>query len=191
MAFQASIIDAHDNLVRIPRMKHWEINGWYARSNKEFGERSPREYLRGKTGMNALELVSTHYQVWGSQAMKRIDLSEMNVEQLVERFAAVALEQDDAILMHDNAKFTRLFWQMEAVEEELKARNGDQRQALLRLYHHPNAQVRLTAAKATLAVAPDAARRLLRTIADSKEYPQAGDAGMSLVNLDRGIFKPT
>ncbi len=123
--------------------------------------------------------------------MKRIDLSEVNVEQLVEGFAAVALEQDDAILMHDNAKFTRLFWQMEALEEELKARNGDQRRALLRLYHHPNAQVRLTAAKATLAVAPDAARRLLRTIADSKEYPQAGDAGMSLVNLDRGIFKPT
>jgi uncharacterized protein DUF2019 len=51
--------------------------------------------------------------------------------------------------------------------------------------------VRLTAAKATLAVSPDAARRLLRSIADSKEYPQAGDAGMSLVNLDRGIFKPT
>ena len=123
--------------------------------------------------------------------MKRINLSEVSVEQLVEGFAAVALEQDDAILMHDNAKFTRSFWQMEALEEELKARNGDQRQALLRLYHHPNAQVRLTAAKATLAVSPDAARRLLRSIADLKEYPQAGDAGMSLVNLDRGIFKPT
>ena len=71
--------------------------------------------------------------------------------------------------MDDNAKFNRLFWQMEAVEGQLKARIGDQRRALLRLYDHPNAQVRLTAAKATLAVAPEAARRLLRTIADLKD----------------------
>jgi hypothetical protein len=46
--FPRSVIDAHINLVRIPRMKHWEINGWYARPNKDYGGRSPREYLRGK-----------------------------------------------------------------------------------------------------------------------------------------------
>jgi Domain of unknown function (DUF2019) len=122
--------------------------------------------------------------------MKRINIPEMTVEQLVDRFAAIAVDQGEAILMDDNAKFTRLFWQMEAVEGQLKALSGDQRRALSRLYGHPNTQVRLTAAKATLAVAPEAARRLLRTIAESKEHPQAGDAGMSLVNLERGIFKP-
>ena len=122
--------------------------------------------------------------------MKRIDIPEMTVEQLVERFAAIATDQDEAMRKDDNAKFTRLFWQMEAVEGELKARLGDQRRALLRLYDHPNTQVRLTAAKATLAVAPEFARRLLQTIADSKDFPQAGDAGMSLDNLERGIFKP-
>ena len=122
--------------------------------------------------------------------MKRINVSKMTVEQLVDCFAAIALDQAEAILMDDNAKFNRLFWQMEAVEGQLKARIGDQRRALLQLYDHPNAQVRLTAAKATLAVAPEAARRLLRTIADSND-PQAGDAGMSLVNLEQGIFKPT
>jgi hypothetical protein len=122
--------------------------------------------------------------------MKRIDIPEMTVEQLVERFAAIATDQDEAMRKDDNAKFTRLFWQMEAVEGELKARLGDQRRALLRLYDHPNTQVRLTAAKATLAVAPESARRLLQTIADSKDFPQAGDAGMSLDNLERGIFKP-
>jgi hypothetical protein len=72
----------------------------------------------------------------------------------------------------------------------LKARNGDQRRALLLLYEHPNAQVRLKAAKATLAVNPDAARRVLQTLADSREFPQAGDAGMTLINLDRSIFNP-
>jgi len=49
----------------------------------------------------------------------------------------------------------------------------------------------LKAVKATLAVAPEAARQELQAIADSREYPQAGEAGMSLWNLDRGIFKPT
>jgi len=60
----------------------------------------------------------------------------------------------------------------------------------LPLYRHANAQVRLAAAKATLAVAPEDARQMLQRIADSGEFPQAGDAGMCLVALDRGIFKP-
>jgi hypothetical protein len=46
--FPRSMIDGPDNLVRIPRLKHREINGWYGRLNEEFGGRSPREYLRGK-----------------------------------------------------------------------------------------------------------------------------------------------
>lgn len=123
--------------------------------------------------------------------MKRVDLSQMTVEQLVERFAAMALEQDQAELMEDNAKFARLYWQMDAVEKELKARGGDQRRSLLRLYDHANAQVRLAAAKATLAVAPMEARQKLEAIASSHQFPQAGDAGMTLTNLDRGFFNPT
>ncbi len=123
--------------------------------------------------------------------MSQTNLQNMTVEQLVQQFASIALDQGHAVCVDDNARFTRLFWRIEAVEEELKARAGDQRRALLRLYNHPNAQVRVTAAKATLAVAPQEALRLLQTIADSKEYPQAGDAGMCLDNLERGIFKPT
>ena len=123
--------------------------------------------------------------------MKRDDLRAMTVDQLVELFAEITREQYRAIAKDDNAKYNRLFSRMDAVEQELKGRDGDQRQALLRLYTDLNAQVRLAAAKATLAVAPEDARRLLRAIADSHDNPQAGDAGMSLVNLERGIFKPT
>jgi cell division septum initiation protein DivIVA len=123
--------------------------------------------------------------------MKRDDLRAMTVDQLVELFAEITREQDRAIAKDDNAKYNRLFSRMDAVEQELKGRDRDQRRALMRLYTDSNAQVRLAAAKATLAVAPDDARRLLRAIADSHENPQAGDAGMSLVNLERGIFKPT
>jgi hypothetical protein len=46
--FSRSIIDDPDNLVRIPKFKHWQINGWSGRPNPAFGGLSPREYLRGK-----------------------------------------------------------------------------------------------------------------------------------------------
>jgi hypothetical protein len=41
-------IDAADNLVRVPRMKHWEINAWYQTPNPDYGDASPRKYLTGK-----------------------------------------------------------------------------------------------------------------------------------------------
>lgn len=123
--------------------------------------------------------------------MKRATLEAMTVQELVQEFAAVAVQQDTALLENDNAKVTRLFWRLEAIENELKIRDGDQRCALLSLYSHPNMQVRLKAVKATLAVAPERARRALKSIADSRVFPQAGEAGMSLLNLERGIYKPT
>jgi len=123
--------------------------------------------------------------------MKQGELQKMSLEQLVERFEAIALAQDKAILMDEIAKFNRLFGQLEEVESELKSRDGDQRSTLLALYDHPNAQVRLTAAKATLAVAAKEARAQLQKLRESHEFPQAGDAGMTIRALDEGIFKPT
>src|SRR4030081_2683284 len=98
--------------------------------------------------------------------MKLDNLQDLTAEELVRRFLAITLDQDRAIRIDDNAKYSRLFRQMRIVEEMLKGRPGDQRRALMQFYGHANTQVRLAAAKATLAVAPDAARRLLRTIAD-------------------------
>ncbi len=123
--------------------------------------------------------------------MKHVSVRHLTVNQLVERFTAIALEQDEALLMDEIAKFNRLFDKMEAIEEELKSRPGDQRRALLPLYKHPNMQVRVKAAMATLAVAPQAAREALQAIKASQEQPQALEAGMSLWNLDRGVFKPS
>jgi hypothetical protein len=123
--------------------------------------------------------------------MKRTKFQGATVDQLMDRFTAIGLDQDRALVRGEYAKFNSLFDEMVAIEEELKTRHGDQRRELIRLYDHPNAQVRLNAMKATLAVAPDFARRMLQAMADSREYPQAGDAGMTLDCLDRGIFKPT
>ena len=123
--------------------------------------------------------------------MMRAKLRNMSTEDLVDRFVRIALDQDRPVRRDDNATFGRLFEQMDAVKEELKRRPGDQRRALIDLHNHPNVQVRLKSAIATLAIVPDKARRLLQVIADSREYPQAGDAGMTLYSLEQGIFKPT
>ncbi len=122
--------------------------------------------------------------------MSRPDLDTMTVQDLVARFTALAVEQDKALLREETSKFNRIFGDMEAVKAALKRRDGDQRRALLALYDHPNVHVRLKAAKGTLAVAPSRARALLETIAASGEYPQAGDAGMTIMELDRGTFVP-
>jgi hypothetical protein len=118
-------------------------------------------------------------------------LSQHTVSELVELFVVIALAEDEALLYDDVPKFNELFSELSAVKKELKARDGDQRRALIGLYSHKNAQVRLMAAKATLAVEPEQARGLLEALASSHEFPQAGDAGMTLLALDEGIFKPT
>jgi hypothetical protein len=46
--FPKLMINAPENLVRIPRFKHWEITGWYMTGNEDYGGLSPRDYLRGK-----------------------------------------------------------------------------------------------------------------------------------------------
>jgi cytochrome c oxidase assembly protein Cox11 len=122
--------------------------------------------------------------------MKPAALDKLSVAQLVDRFAAIGIQQYEAHLIDDTAGYKPLFWQMVAIEKELKSRPGDQRRALLPLFEHPNMEVRLKAAKATLAIAPKQARQIVESIAASRCFPQAGDAGMCLEMLDRGIFVP-
>jgi hypothetical protein len=43
------LISAPENLVRIPRWKHWDLNKWYESENEEFERMTPRNYLRGKS----------------------------------------------------------------------------------------------------------------------------------------------
>jgi len=125
-----------------------------------------------------------------AEAMKKVDLGIMSPKDLVKRFTEIVVAQDRALLSGEITKFNRLFQQMMDVANELKAREGDQRRLLLELFNFPNMQVRLQAAKLTLAVAPDEARKQLEAIADTHWMPQAGDAGMSLSFLDRGVSKP-
>ncbi|NEW99972.1 DUF2019 domain-containing protein [Rhodopseudomonas sp. BR0G17] len=122
--------------------------------------------------------------------MRKPDLHGMATPDLVAPFARITVDQDDALLGNQIARFNRLYGVMAEIADELKSRDGDQRTALLSLFEHPNMQVRLQAAKFKLAVAPVEARRQLEAIASSKWFPQAGDAGMCLSFLDDGTFKP-
>jgi hypothetical protein len=119
-----------------------------------------------------------------------VPVAKMSIEELIARFASIALKQDRALLHSETAKYNRLYDDMDAVDEEFRVRGNDARLALTTLYEHPNLQVRMKAAVHTLAIASDA-RRILQAIADSGELPQALHAGTTLWNIDRGIFKPT
>jgi|HubBroStandDraft_2_1064218.scaffolds.fasta_scaffold31317_3 hypothetical protein len=118
-------------------------------------------------------------------------LKEMSVGELVERFVAIALDQDKAIFDEDNTKFNKLYDQMQSVKDELRTRPGDQRNALRALLDHPNMQVRLKVAITMLALAPDISKEVLRQIADSNRLPQAADAGLILNGLRDGSFVPS
>jgi hypothetical protein len=122
--------------------------------------------------------------------MKRVNLRDLTLDELVERFVEIGVAQDQALFDDAHAKFNRLYDQMQAVDDELRSRGRDARLSLLRLYKHHNMQVRLKAAVRTLGVAPEEARRMLKWIYESKWYPQAMDAGMMLRGLDDGSYKP-
>jgi Domain of unknown function (DUF2019) len=122
--------------------------------------------------------------------MNQPKLETLTIVELVSRFTALGVEEEDAYWKDQVAKCNRLRLQRLEIGKELKKRPGDQRRALLSLYDHPNLEVRLLAAKLTLAVEPEKARRLIEAIAASHRFPQAGDAGMCLTMLDRGIFVP-
>jgi len=127
--------------------------------------------------------------------MTRANLGTLSVDQLVDRFEELNVALDnarwDALGKSDHSKVNRLIYSIRDVGEELRARGREARLALTRLYTNRNMQVRLMAAKMTLGVAPVEGRKIIEEIAASKIYPQAGDAGMTLSNLDEGIFKPT
>lgn len=50
------MVNAPENLVRIPTLKHWQITGWYMTRNDAFGGLSPREYLQNKDWSERLQV---------------------------------------------------------------------------------------------------------------------------------------
>ncbi len=118
-------------------------------------------------------------------------LKGLSTSELMLLFEKLCIEQYNALERDEIAAFNKRYDKIQAIADELKSRPGDQRRVLMQLFGHPNMQVRLTAAKVNLAVDYIAARREIQAIVDSKWFPQAGDAGMTLHHLDTGFYKPT
>ena len=123
--------------------------------------------------------------------MTLADASGMMTQELVDQFESIALEQDEALLLGEFARYNKLFRRMSEIKLELKHREGDQRHRLIALLNHKNAQVRLKAAISVLALAPDEARSTLQKISDRNEYPQAADARGIIQAIDEGSYTPS
>jgi len=122
--------------------------------------------------------------------VRPINLTTASVADLVAYFAELGVAEDEAELRSAQATINRLVRRRFAVENELKARAGDQRRQLGRYFNHPNIQVQLNAATATLALLPAEARRKIEEIASWRVGPYDLEAGMRLAALDDGTYIP-
>jgi hypothetical protein len=124
--------------------------------------------------------------------MNKVDFQSMTVTQLVGRFSELALEQDHAQLFGKIKLYNRIYDDLVAVKNELAARPGDQRSALMSLYSHPNAQVRLKAAQWSLAVARAPAQQVLQEISSVtsiRKPPTPGNRWRRWIGGIRSCFK--
>lgn len=122
--------------------------------------------------------------------MKKYPLSEMSSDALILLFEDLCLLQYRSIEREEIGAYNKRFDQIKAIVEELRSRPGDQRRLLQKFFHHKNAQVALTAAHANLAIDHARARRVIEEIANYAMGTQQLAAGMTLENLDRGIYRP-
>ncbi len=123
--------------------------------------------------------------------MKIGDIDNVPSDRLVEVYIDLSLDEDDAMLRNQITRASKAVRQRMRIEDVLRARGTQARRALLPLLKHPNAQVRVNAGKHLLAVAPAEARATLEDLAAHGPGQQQGSAGMCLLLLDRGTFKPT
>ena len=118
--------------------------------------------------------------------MMGIDIPGAETSRLVAHFSEIALARFNAERRGDTKTYNQCFDILSTIEEELKARPGDQRAALVKLLSHANPQVRLDVAEATLKVAYAAARQTLQALWDERIFPQAAYAMGTLRALERG-----
>ena len=124
--------------------------------------------------------------------MSKTNLEELTNAQLLERYTTQSLQQSDATYQEDGvAEYTRLYKSLDAISNVFRARGVEARKTLVPLLKHRNAQVRLNAAHELLAVVPDEARAVLEDLSKSGPGPQRLSAGMALMHLDNGVYKPT
>lgn len=122
--------------------------------------------------------------------MTSVQSGDARVKSLVAQFVEIGIAQYHAMYVIDNAKYNRLFAEMNRIRKKLQEMPGDQRRVLLPLLSHSNVQVRLAAARSLLALYPDLARNALESIRKSGIEPQNGEAATVIRRLDEGSYIP-
>lgn len=117
--------------------------------------------------------------------MSKSRLSQMSIDELLQRHADLSTEQGRALEGFSSmAKVNRFGQQIFDINAELESRPGDQRLALTKLFSSLDPWVRLNAARIVMNIAAAEARPVIQQIADSKNYPVAGHPGMCLSFFD-------
>jgi hypothetical protein len=116
-----------------------------------------------------------------------VDLSKLSIDQLLDRFVELSLQDERAANIARVAIRNQLVVQIGDVKKELQNRPGDQRDALVVFFTHPNLYVRYHAATNLMSMMPVEARLQMEAIADSKIYPIAGHAGTYLVMQELAV----
>lgn len=96
----------------------------------------------------------------------------VSVDEILQRFIELSLTQHEALLYLEARPYNRAYMKIKKLVEELEARPGDQRHALIELFDHDNPQVRLNAAKHAHPIYPDKAIQIVQSIIDARALPQ-------------------
>jgi hypothetical protein len=112
--------------------------------------------------------------------MSPSDFSGMDVDRIVEVYAAAAAHHHRARQHGDSRGATMAFDEVGAAYRELRARGIDAQRALLPLLKHEDSAVRLAAGAHALEFAPDDGEPALTELAADDETSIAFDAEMTL-----------
>ena len=122
--------------------------------------------------------------------MKRPNFQNLSIQQLVSEFVNCAKELGHAVLDSEVRQANRMVVKRMLIDKELRSRGLEARLSLQPLLDCRNRFVRYYAAKSLLGIVPGPARAIIEEIAKHPFDALGGDAGMTLFNLDEGIFKP-
>jgi hypothetical protein len=121
--------------------------------------------------------------------MKKVDHSKMAIEELLDLYTRFSIEQGNAAYVANTSRVNRIGDALYLISNEIRRRSDDRGRSMLKLFEHPNAQVRFNAAASVSGVFPKEARQAMQDIADSKTEMLAFDAKMYLHTLDEWIRK--
>jgi hypothetical protein len=119
--------------------------------------------------------------------MNAVKNAQLSTSELVTEFSRLALAQHEAVEKFQTARYNRLYGRIKLIESELKARDGDQRRALMPLLDAPNIQLRYMAAYALLTIVPEQVQQALLRIRESRHLPQSADASYTLDHFEDSI----